>query len=250
MSIGSGGGAVKPRVAGEHGAAPLVGITTYVETASWGPWSDPAILVPRSYVDAVRSAGGVPLLLPPVAETAPAVVASLDALLFAGGNDVDPASYGAAAHERTVSTRPERDAAEAALLRAALERHLPVLAICRGMQVLNVFCGGDLVQHLPDSLGHEEHQPRPGAYGRHTVALTSGSLAARILGTSLSVASCHHQAVGRLGEGLVVSGAAPDGVVEALEMPALPFVLGVQWHPEEDAGSDPRLFDALIGAAR
>lgn len=250
MSIGRSAGAVKPWSAAGTGAAPLVGITTYVEAASWGAWNRPAVLLPRVYVDAVRRAGGVPVLLPPVADTAAAVAASLDALVLAGGNDVDPAAYGAAAHERTVNTRPERDAAELALLRAALARRLPVLAICRGTEVLNVLQGGDLLQHLPDAVGHEDHQPRPGTFGRHRVELTPGSLAARILGEALTVASCHHQGIGRLGDGLVVSGVAPDGVVEALEMPDLPFVLGVQWHPEEDAEADPRLFAALVEAAR
>ncbi|MDQ6747008.1 MAG: gamma-glutamyl-gamma-aminobutyrate hydrolase family protein [Candidatus Dormibacteraeota bacterium] len=228
----------------------LVGVSTYLESAAWGAWSRPAALLPTTYVDAVRGGGGVPVLLPPIPDAAAALVEHLDALVLAGGNDLDPASYGAQAHPATANTRPERDAAELALVRAALQRNLPVLAICRGMQLLNVAAGGDLIQHLPDLLGDERHQPKPGSFAVHEVRLSPGSRAAAVLGDSLEVASCHHQGVGRLGDGLSVSGRAPDGVVEAIEMQQRDFVLGVQWHPEEHAGRDGRLFTALVEAAR
>jgi len=192
----------------------------------------------------------VPVLLAPLEGVAEALVDRLDGLLLSGGNDIDPGSYGAVAHAATGNTRPERDAAELALVRAALDRELPILGICRGMQLLNVAVGGDLIQHLPDLVGGEHHQPRPGSFAIHPVRLVPGSRAAALLGEELEGASCHHQGVGRLGRGLQVTGSASDGIVEAVEMTAQGFVMGVQWHPEEHAQEDPRLFVALVEAAR
>ena len=229
---------------------PLIGVTTYLESAAWGAWSRPAALLPATYVEAIQRGGGVPILLPPVADVADALIQPLDALVLAGGNDIDPTSYGAVPHPATSNTRPERDAAELALVRAALARDLPVLGICRGMQLLNVARGGDLIQHLPDVVGDQSHQRQPGHFANHPVAPEPGSRLTAVLGADIEAASCHHQGIGRLGEGLVVSGRAPDGVIEAIEMPGRAFVLGVQWHPEEHADRDARLFTALVDATR
>ncbi|HKS43506.1 MAG TPA: gamma-glutamyl-gamma-aminobutyrate hydrolase family protein [Amycolatopsis sp.] len=232
---------------------PRIGISTYVEQAKWGVWGTAAALLPMSYVDCVVAAGGVPVLLPSMGEDT-SVLSAVDALVLAGGADIDPACYGRAAHEKTIS-RPERDAFEFALLREALRRRLPVLGVCRGMQVLNVAFGGTLTQHLPDVVG-TEHQPAPATYGPNRVTVAEGSRAAGILGSEAKIQCYHHQAVDRLGDGLAAVAWAPDGVVEAVELPGEDFVLGVQWHPEQDDGTapagagDPRLFAALVGEAR
>ncbi|WP_027947268.1 gamma-glutamyl-gamma-aminobutyrate hydrolase family protein [Amycolatopsis taiwanensis] len=224
----------------------MVGISTYVETARWGVWDTGAALLPRSYVDCVVAAGGVPVLLPSVGEDTSAL-SGVDALVLAGGADVEPARYADAAHEETVS-RPERDGFEFALLDAALAGGLPVLGVCRGMQVLNVALGGTLTQHLPDDL-RAVHQPAPATYGPNRVTVAEGSRMAGILGGEAKTWCYHHQAVDRLGAGLIPVAWAPDDVVEAVELPGEPFVLGVQWHPEQDPG-DVRLFAALVAAAR
>ncbi|WP_106179838.1 gamma-glutamyl-gamma-aminobutyrate hydrolase family protein [Prauserella shujinwangii] len=224
---------------------PVIGISTYVERARWGVWDTAAALLPRSYVDAVVLAGGVPVLLPSVGEDTGAL-AAVDGLVLAGGADVQPARYGRDPHPRTVA-RPERDAYEFALLHAALARGLPVLGVCRGMEVLNVALGGTLTQHLPEVTGTTEHQPAPGRYGSTVVTLAEGSRAARILGPEAACQCYHHQAVERLGAGLRAVGWARDGTVEAVELPGEHFVLGVQWHPEQDL-QDVRLFAALVEA--
>ena len=223
---------------------PLIGISTYVEQARWGVWHAPAALLPRSYVDSVIRAGGVPVLLPSVGEDTTALSA-VHGLVLAGGADVDPARYGHEPHAKTVS-RPERDGFEFALARAALDRGLPVLAVCRGMQVLNVALGGTLTQHLPEVAGHTEHQPAPAVYGHTRVTLTEGSRVARILGSEVKVQCYHHQSVREPAPGLDAVGWAADGTIEAVEAPG--FVLGVQWHPEQDL-DDVRLFAALVDAA-
>jgi putative glutamine amidotransferase len=225
---------------------PLIGITTYREQARWGAWDVPAILLPASYADAVAGSGGEPVLLPTGAVTAD-VVARLDGLILAGGADVDPARYGSDPGPNTVP-RPERDAAELAVLQAALTRDLPLLAICRGMQLLNVALGGDLVQHLPDVPGAGTHQLAPGLFARRQVRTAPGSVLDRLLGPAPAVDCHHHQALGRIAAGLTPSGWAEDGVVEAVEVAGRRFCVGVQWHPE--AGADPRLFAALVDAAR
>jgi gamma-glutamyl-gamma-aminobutyrate hydrolase PuuD len=226
---------------------PLIGITTYREQARWGTWHVPAVLLPASYADAVAAAGGEPVLLPTGALTAE-VVGRLDGLIVAGGADVDPARYGQVAGPHTTVLRPERDESELAALEAALDRDLPLLAICRGMQLLNVALGGDLVQHLPDVEKAGVHDPGAGLYQRRDVHTQPGSAVGRLLGTTVPVACHHHQALSRIAPELTASAWAEDGVVEAVEAVDRRFCLAVQWHPEE--GEDRRLFAALAAAAR
>jgi gamma-glutamyl-gamma-aminobutyrate hydrolase PuuD len=225
----------------------VVGLTAYGERARFGVWDLDAALLPRTYVDMVVAAGGVPVLLPSLPAAAPAVDA-LDALLVTGGPDVDPAAYGAPRHPRTGPARGERDAAEVAMLRRALDRGIPVLGVCRGLQVLNVTLGGTLVQHLPDEVGHEGHNPSPGVFGTTEVTVDPGSRVAAAVGERVVVRCHHHQAVDRLADGLVATARAADGTVEAVELAGPAFVAGVQWHPEEVA-ADCRLFEALVRAA-
>ena len=226
-------------------AKPLIGITTYVEPASWGHWQLEAALIPYDYVRAVERAGGRAVLIPPDDDGSDEVLDALDGLIFSGGNDLTPESYGAEADPTTNGTNPARDRAELALLTAALERDLPVLAICRGVEVLNVVRGGDLVQHLPDVVGHEEHRAVAGEFSEHGVRVSPDSRLGEVRG---SVKSHHHQGLGRLGDGLREVAWAEDGVVEAVEDPGKPFLVGVLWHPE--AGEDQRLFEQLVEAAR
>jgi len=234
--------------------APLVGVTTYREDAAWGPWRTTAALLPATYVDCVARAGARPVLLPVREglggdeEAAADVVSVLDGLVLAGGGDVDPASYGAAPHPATGGVSRRRDDTERALVGAALAVELPVLAVCRGIQVLNVHLGGTLHQHVPDVVGHDGHRPAAGCFGTTEVRIEAGSALSKVLGASATVACSHHQALDRLGERLVVTARAPDEIVEAVEMVAAAFVVGVEWHPEE--GSDPRLFEALVEAGR
>jgi putative glutamine amidotransferase len=225
---------------------PVVGITSYVEQARWGVWDVPAAVLPFRYVERVESAGGTAVVLPPSAAADAEVLARLDAVVFAGGADLDPGLYGEEPHPETVGLRPERDAAEVPLMKAALENDVPLLGICRGMQVLSVVRGGSLVQHLPDVVGHEKHRPSPGVYGTHPVRLEAGSLAQRILGDEVSVPSYHHQGLASPGD-LAVTGWADDDSPEVVEDPSLRFALGVLWHPE--ASDDLRLFEALVRAA-
>ena len=225
---------------------PLIGITTYREHANWGSWEDPAVLLPTTYPDAIALAGGEPVLLPTGAVSA-AVVARLDGLVLSGGGDVDPARYGQPPGPHTGPPRPDRDDTEALLLRAALDGGLPVLAVCRGLQLLNVVLGGDLVQHLPDVAGAGTHDPGPGAFADHEVTTVPGTTVAALLGERVGAHCHHHQAVGRLAASLRVAARAEDGTVEAVERPGEGFLLGVQWHPE--AGSDGRLFRALVVTA-
>ena len=226
---------------------PLIGISTYREQARWGTWDVPAILLPASYADAVAEAGGEPVLLPTGAVSAE-VIGRLDGLMVAGGADVDPARYGQAADPSTTVLRPERDESELTVLRAALDRDLPILAVCRGMQLLNVALGGDLVQHLPDVEHTGVHDPGAGLYHLRDVRTEPGSQLNRLLGPTAPVACHHHQALARIAPGLTPSAWAEDGVVEAIEAVGRRFCLGVQWHPEE--GADRRLFAAQVAAAR
>jgi gamma-glutamyl-gamma-aminobutyrate hydrolase PuuD len=226
---------------------PLIGITTYREQARWGTWDVPAILLPASYADPVARAGGEPVLLPTGAITSE-VVARLDGLVVAGGADVDPARYGRPAGPWTTVLRPERDESELTALEAALDRDLPLLAICRGMQLLNVALGGDLVQHLPDVENTGIHDPGPGLFQPRKVRTEPGSALHRLLGPTPSVACHHHQALDRIAPELTPSAWAEDGVVEAVEATGRTFCLGVQWHPEE--GTDHRLFAAQVAAAQ
>jgi gamma-glutamyl-gamma-aminobutyrate hydrolase PuuD len=226
---------------------PLIGITTYREQARWGTWHVPAVLLPASYADSVAAAGGEPVLLPTGAVSAE-VVARLDGLVLAGGADVDPARYGRAPGSQTTVVRPERDESELAVLQAALDRDLPVLAICRGMQLLNVALGGDLVQHLPDVENTGTHDPGAGLYQQREVRTLPGTDLHRLLGPTAPVACHHHQALDLIPPELTASAWAEDGVVEAVEAVGRRFCIGVQWHPEE--GTDSRLFTAHVAAAR
>ena len=232
--------------------APVIGLSAYSEPAQWAVWNAPAVLLPASYVQQVTAAGGIPVLLPPLPGVA-AAVSRLDGLILTGGGDIDPGRYGEAPHPRTTRVSEPRDAAELDLLGAALDAGLPVLGICRGMQLLNVARGGTLRQHLPEDAGHVSV---PGTYGSHPVRVSPGTHLASILGdgaAGLDVPTAHHQAVDVLGDGLVPTAWAADGVIEAVELPgtgdaaADPFVLAVQWHPE--AGTDRRLVEALVAAA-
>ncbi|MFD5464150.1 gamma-glutamyl-gamma-aminobutyrate hydrolase family protein [Kitasatospora sp. NPDC127059] len=227
---------------------PFIGVSTYLVDASWSDWRGRRVaLVPERYTAYVQNSGGIAVLLPPDApDRAPEVLARLDALVIAGGPDIDPAYYGEPAHPLTDVDSPERDAWEVALLRGALAAGMPVLGICRGMQVLNVVCGGTLIQHLPDVVEMDVHAGSPGCYGAHVVRPVPGTLVGGLLPESeLEVPTFHHQAVDRLGTGLRVSALAPDGTVEAVEGPG--FMVGVQWHPEQ--GTDLRLMQALVRAA-
>jgi putative glutamine amidotransferase len=232
---------------GAPGRRPLIGITSYVEQARWGVWDTTAALVPYAYVQQVERAGGRAVVVPPAPDGVDDVLSVLDGLLLAGGADIDPGRYGEPAHEQTTGLRPDRDAGELVLLEGALARDLPVLGVCRGMQLMTVAAGGRLEQHLPDTTGHEGHRPAPGVYGDHGVRLDAGSLVGKILGDHVRVRSYHHQGVGDTGS-LTVTGWADDGTVEAVEDTGHRFAIGVLWHPE--AGEDPRLFDALVAAAR
>ena len=225
---------------------PLIGISTYREQARWGTWHVPAVLLPAAYADAVAAAGGEPVLLPTGAVSAE-VVARLDGLVLAGGADVDPARDDRPAGPHTTVLRPERDESELIALHAALDRDLPLLAICRGMQLLNVALGGDLVQHLPDLENTGVHDPGAGLYQRREVRTQDGTRLHELLGSSASVACHHHQALGRVAAGLTPAAWAEDGVVEGVEADGHRFCLAVQWHPEES--QDNRLFDALVAAS-
>ncbi len=231
----------------QAGSQPVVGITTYVTQASFGVWSTRAALVPYDYVRAVARAGGRALLVPPAEDGIEETLDAVDGLILSGGSDLDPDLYGQAPHAETTGIVPERDGAELALLRAALERDLPVLAICRGSQVLNVALGGDLVQHLPDLIGHNGHKESPGKFSDHEVEIEPGTRLAGLLGARADVKSHHHQGYARLGTGLQAAARDGDGVIEALEDPTRRFTLGVLWHPE--AGEDLRLFEALVAEA-
>jgi putative glutamine amidotransferase len=228
---------------------PVIGVSCYGERARWGAWDIDAVVLHRDYVRSLEAVGAAVILLPPSDDPVAAaeVVARLDGLVLAGGADVDPASYGAEADPTTDRPRTDRDATEVALWRAARARDLPVLGICRGMQVMAVAEGGSLVQDLPSAGYGATHRERPGAFTEHGARFEPGSLAAAILGTDLVVNSSHHQAVDHPGT-LTVTGRADDGTIEALEDPTAPFVLGVQWHPEMT--EDRRLFAALVTAAR
>jgi putative glutamine amidotransferase len=251
------------------GARPLIGVTTYRQTTSWWSWERDAALVPGTYLDMVEAAGGRPLLLPPSgpepagsepagsepaggrtdgAEELEPVVAMLDGLVLIGGGDVDPDRYGQRPDPRNGGTNQRRDDLELGLVHAALARDLPLLAICRGMQLLNVARGGGLVQQLSDVLGPNPHQPQPGAFGPIEVVTTEGSTVRRVFGERTEVLCSHHQAVSSLGRGLGVTATSADGIIEAVELPGYRFVVGVQWHPEEAGGLG--LFEALVVAAQ
>ncbi|MEV0405736.1 gamma-glutamyl-gamma-aminobutyrate hydrolase family protein [Actinoallomurus sp. NPDC050550] len=232
-----------------YGTGPaLIGITTDLEPARWSDWVREAALLPVSYLRALERARAVPVLIPPSIRAAVSVhVERLDGLVIAGGADLDPGLYGEVRHDRTGAPQPQRDRFELALLRAAVENDVPFLAIGRGMQVLNVLQGGSLVQHLPDVVGGDAHSPASGRVGTHRVQISSSSTLGRILGEQAEAPTRHHQAVKRLGKGLVAVAWTEDQVVEAVELQGHRFGIGVQWHPEES--DDLRLFEAFVRAA-
>ncbi len=231
---------------------PVIGVTAYEEEARWNQWEGVrAALLPARYVHSVELAGGIPVLIP-VQDLDPSdasrLLRRLDGVILTGGPDVDPAQYGADPHPKTSVPRPERDATETAICRASSESGLPTLAICRGLQILNVIRGGTLHQHLPDVVGHDQHAPFSGGYGDHSVRVAPDSFLARLIGAgACPVPTHHHQAIERLGEGLLATAHSEDGIIEAVEDPSVPFLIGVQWHPEvvEDEG----LFSGLVAAA-
>jgi putative glutamine amidotransferase len=225
---------------------PLIGITAQLEPAAWGVWHGRATLVPQAYVEAVHAGGGRAVAVPPAVDGVDRVVAALDGLVLAGGPDLDPALYGADREPETVGVRPDRDAGERALLVAAAGVGMPVLGICRGMQLMVVVGGGRLHQHLPDLVGHDRHRPTLGRPGRHRVHAVAGSTLAGLLGPVATVRSYHHQGIADPGA-LRVSARDEDGMIEAVEQPGAWFHLGVLWHPELDP--DLRLFTALAQAA-
>jgi putative glutamine amidotransferase len=228
---------------------PRIGVTTYREPARWGVWSEPADLLPTAYARAIEAAGGLSMLLPPAAaDLADTALDGVHGLLLAGGADVAPERYGAPRAEQTGPARADRDAWEVALVHAALARDLPVLAVCRGLQVLNVALGGDLIQHLPDAVGSDLHCPVAGQHGRHSVEVAADSVLAAVLGPRAEIATYHHQAVRTLGAGLSATAWAADGIVEAVELRGRTWVHGVQWHPEAHDGH--ALFAAFVAACR
>jgi len=232
----------------------VIGICAALERAQWSVWDQPAVLLPVNYIGAIQRAGGLAIMLPPdelSTEAPEQLLALLDGLILAGGADIDPASYGAEADPQTIGAVPERDRFEISLARAAIGCDLPLLGICRGMQLINVACGGTLVQHLPDRLGHGEHRRISGSFdgSEHDVELHENTLVRAAAGERMhSSRSHHHQGVDSLGAGLVVSGVSTmDGLAEAIEVPGKRFVLGVQWHPEADP--DSAIIAALVAAA-
>lgn len=230
-------------------SSPLIGVTTYLEQTRFGVWDVPAAVLQSGYVDGIVAAGGTPVLLPPAGEWTAGHVSRLDGLVIAGGADVDPVRYGAQRSPATGPARPDRDVAEQMLIELALSNGIPLLGVCRGMQLLNVVLGGTLHQHLPDTVGNTDHQPEPGTFGRVSVKVAPGTRVAGIFGSEMDVHCHHHQAVDELGAWLSPVAWAGDGTVEAVETTEPEFVVGVQWHPEED-GVDRRLFTALVNAAR
>ncbi len=232
---------------------PRIGLTTYRERAAFGVWHETSDVLQASYSDSIHAAGGMPMLLPPaivdedLAAAAESAVDGIHGLVLTGGADVDPARYDAGRDEHTGPARSDRDTWEIALVDAALRRDLPLLGVCRGMQVLAVALGGTLLQHLPDEVGHEAHCPTVGEHGRHQVVLAAGSRIAGIVGPAADVATYHHQAVDRLPERVVATGWADDGTVEAFDVCDATWAVGVQWHPEVHDGT--ALFRALVEAS-
>ncbi|HEY1698630.1 MAG TPA: gamma-glutamyl-gamma-aminobutyrate hydrolase family protein [Trebonia sp.] len=231
---------------------PIIGISTYHQNADWRGWSEEGALLPWTYVTSIQDNGGVPVLLPPIGDTAEAeaVIGRLDGVVIAGGMDINPALYDSPAHSKTEAIAPDRDTWELALAEAALKLGLPILGICRGMQIINVASGGTLHQHIPDLVGHAEHEGTPAGFGSHKVRVTAGTTIREAIpgGEFFPVPTHHHQAVNEVGDGLAAVAWAEDGIIEAIEgaSPGV-FTVGVQWHPEQ--GDDKRLFRALTAAA-
>lgn len=240
--------------ASEAERPPLIGITTYLEQAQTGVWDVRASFLPKVYMDAVTDVGGVAILLPPQpanTEVARHVLRALDGLIISGGADVDPALYGQDPHPMTGAPRTDRDAWETLLLEAAINLELPFLGICRGAQMLNVALGGDLIQHLPDVVGDTRYQPGAAVFGASEIEVEPGTRIADLLGEDrrASAPLYHHQSIGAVADGLVVTSRTSDGIIESVELPSVPFGVAVQWHPEEHA-EDRRLFAGVVRAAR
>lgn len=231
--------------------APLIGVTTYLEQAQQGVWDVRAAFLPEQYLTGVTATGGIALLLPPQdPDAADAAVAGLDGLILSGGADVAPELYGAQRHPLTDPARADRDAWELALFRAAERRRMPVLAICRGLQLVNVARGGTLQQHLPESLGTERYRLGGGVFAENDIEVAEDTALAEVLGAGeVRVHSYHHQGIDRLGDGLVPAARSEDGLVQAFVDTAAGHVVGIQWHPEENA-EDRRLFADLVSQAR
>ncbi|APA97879.1 gamma-glutamyl-gamma-aminobutyrate hydrolase family protein [Nocardia seriolae] len=227
---------------------PIIGLPTYSERTRFGHWDVHAAVLARTYIDLTERAGGIPVLLPPSGTPRPELVDRLDGLVLTGGADLDPARYGAPAHPATKGLRPDRDESEFGLFELAHDAGVPVLAICRGLQLVNAALGGTLHQHLPDVLGHTEHNRTPGTFTITTVTTVPGSRVAAIVGSEVKAHCHHHQAIDTLARALTATAHAPDGTIEAAETRAGPFLLGVQWHPEENA-TDSRLMRALVERA-
>ena len=231
---------------------PIIGLTTYLQQAKSGVWDVPAGFLPGIYIEGVTLADGIATLMPPQpvdADIAEQVLDGIDGLIITGGRDVDPAAYSHEPHPSTDEPDRNRDAWEFALAAAALRRHIPLLGICRGAQVLNVALGGTLHQHLPDVLGHTRHQQGGAVFSTSSIRTVADSRLAGLIGERTNAQCYHHQAIDRLGDGLMISALDADGVIEAVEIPGHDFVLAVQWHPEETL-DDLRLFAGLVEAAR
>jgi len=231
----------------------VIGLTTYLEQAQCGVWDVPAAFLPRVYFDAVTAQGALAVLVPPQPiddAAADRVLDGLDGLIITGGKDVDAARYGQPPHQLNDPPRPDRDALEDALLRRAIARDIPFLGICRGLQVLNTTLGGTLVQHLPDVIGSTRYNAGGGVFTANPAQTVPGTRLASIVGDGLTVSSYHHQALDEVAEGLTVSARGDDGVIQAVDVDAMTFGVGVQWHPEVDAADDARLFAELVQQAR
>lgn len=236
-------------------ARPIIGLTTYLEQAQTGVWDVQAAFLPKVYFEAVTRAGGIAVLLPPQpvnAEIARSILAGLDGLIMTGGKDIDPARYGQDAHPETDEPRPDRDEWEDVLLREAIEREVPFLGICRGAQLLNVTLGGTLTQHLPDLIGTTRYNLGEGNFADNGVEIDAHTKLGEVLGghSTFDVKSYHHQAIADLADDLIVTARSDDGLIQAVELPTVPFGLAVQWHPEQGAEEDALLFEGLVDAAR
>lgn len=231
----------------------VIGLTSYLEQAQSGVWDVPAAFLPRVYMDAVTSHGAVIVLLPPQPiddAGADALLDRLDGLIITGGKDVDARRYGEAPHPENDAPRPDRDALEDALVRRAVARDIPFLGICRGLQVLNTSLGGTLIQHLPDVIGSHRYNAGGGIFTSNPAITEPGTRLRDLIGERLDVQSYHHQALDRVARGLTVSARGDDGIVQAVDVDGMTFGIAVQWHPEISAAQDPRLFVALVDAAR
>ncbi|MGW5224350.1 gamma-glutamyl-gamma-aminobutyrate hydrolase family protein [Nocardia niigatensis] len=232
----------------DPGRRPVIGLPTYSERSRFGHWDVDAAVLARSYIDLTEHAGGIPVLLPPTGTPRPELIERLDGLVLTGGADLDPARYGAPPHPATRGLRPDRDESEFGLFTLALAAGLPILAVCRGLQLVNVALGGTLLQHVPDTVGHTDHSRSPGVFTVNTVTTVPGSRLAALVGPEAKAHCHHHQAIGTLAAELTATGHTADGIIEAVETRDGPFLLGVQWHPEENP-SDLRLMRALVDHA-